>query len=287
MTYSPTVRRRRLSAALLRAREATGLTADAAAKQLGWPPSKVTRIERNEWRRPTVSDVTDMLDVYGVTDEDIRKVLTTLARQARERGWWEGEHKVELGGSLVEFETEASEIRTFEALLVPGLLQTEDYARAVFAGGRVLGEEVIDRHVQARLARQRVLERDQPPNLWAVIDEAALMKYVGGPAVMRKQLEHLAEMAARPNIDVQVLPNAVGAHASMTGSFTILSYATPDDPDLVYIEVGSRGDLYIESPEEVKRYTHKYDLVRASAISADASVAYLQDMIEELDRQLT
>lgn len=281
-TYSPTVRRRRLSAALRRAREDAGITADAAAKQLGWPASKVTRIERNEWRRPTVSDVTDLLDVYGVTDGAVRQAMTMLARQARERGWWEGELKAELGGSLVEFETEASQIRMFQALLVPGLLQTAAYARAVFKGGMVLDEDVIDRHVQARLARQQVLKRDNPPIVWAVIDEAALVKHVGGPAVMRDQLHHLIEVAAHPNVGIQVLPNAVGAHASMTGPFTILSYATPDDPELVYIETGAKGDLYIESPEEVKHYTVKYDHLRASAISADASVAYLTDMIKQI-----
>lgn len=281
-TYSPTVRRRRLSAALRRAREGAGITADAAAKQLGWPASKVTRIERNEWRRPTVSDVTDLLDVYGVTDGAVRQAMTMLARQARERGWWEGELKAELGGSLVEFETEASQIRMFQALLIPGLLQTAAYARAVFKGGMVLDEDVIDRHVQARLARQQVLKRDNPPIVWAVIDEAALVKHVGGPAVMRDQLHHLIEVAAHPNVGIQVLPNAVGAHASMTGPFTILSYATPDDPELVYIETGAKGDLYIESPEEVKHYTVKYDHLRASAISADASVAYLTDMIKQI-----
>lgn len=280
--YSPTVRRRRLSAALRRARDEAGLTAEAAAKLLGWPASKVTRIERNEWRRPTVSDVTDMLDVYGVTDEAVRKAMSTLARQARERGWWEGELRAELGGSLVEFETEASRIRTFEALLIPGLLQTADYARAVFRGGMVIDEDTIERRVHARLARQQILGRDQPPGLWAIIDEAALSKHVGGPAVMRQQILHLITMAARPTIGIQVLPNAAGAHASMTGSFTILSYPTPDDSDLVYIETGTRGDLYLEGLDEIERYTLKYDHVRGSALSAEASAAYLADLAQQL-----
>lgn len=282
MTHSPTVRRRRLSAALRQAREDAGITADAAAKLLGWTPSKVTRIERNEWRRPTVSDVTDLLDVYGVTDEAKRQAMATLARQARERGWWE-EFRDELGGSLVEFETEAARIHTFESLLVPGLLQTADYAAAIFRGGVVIDEAVIERYVQARLARQRILDRDDPPTLWAVIDEAALTKHVGGPAVMRRQLHHLAEMAARPYIGIQVLPDAVGAHAAMNGPFTILSYANSDDSDLVYVETGAQGDLYMESPEEVVRYTLRYDHVRASALSADASQAYLIDLAQQME----
>lgn len=279
--HSPTVRRRRLSAALRQAREQAGLTADAAAKQIGWPASKVTRIERNEWRRPTVSDVTDLLDVYGVTDDAKRQAMSTLARQARERGWWE-EFRDELGGSLVEFETEASQIRTFEALLVPGLLQTADYARAVFIGGQVLDPVTVERRVQARMARQQILERDYPPTLWVVIDEAALVKHVGGPATMREQLRHLATMAARPNIGIQVLPNAVGAHAAMTGPFAILSYPNADDADLVYVETGADGDLYLEGPQEVERYTLRYDHVRASALSADISAAYLVDLARQL-----
>lgn len=279
--HSPTVRRRRLSAALRQAREQAGLTADAAAKQIGWPASKVTRIERNEWRRPTVSDVTDLLDVYGVTDDAKRQAMSALARQARERGWWE-EFRDELGGSLVEFETEASQIRTFEALLVPGLLQTADYARAVFIGGQVLDPVTVERRVQARMARQQILERDYPPTLWVVIDEAALVKHVGGPATMREQLRHLATMAARPNIGIQVLPNAVGAHAAMTGPFAILSYPNADDADLVYVETGADGDLYLEGPQEVERYTLRYDHVRASALSADISAAYLVDLARQL-----
>ncbi|MGC5009719.1 helix-turn-helix domain-containing protein [Streptosporangium sp. DT93] len=281
-THSPTVRRRRLSSALRRAREASGMTADAAAKQLGWTPSKVTRIERNEWRRPTVSDVTDLLDVYGVTDDAVRQAMVTLARQAKERGWWE-DFREELGGSLAEFETEASRIRTFEALLVPGLLQTAAYAAAVFRGGEVTDEAVVERRVQARLARQRILDRPAPPMLWAVIDEAALTKHVGGPMVMRAQLYHLAEMAARPYVGIQVLPDAVGAHAAMVGPFTILSYTNPDDSDLVYVETGAQGDLYMESPEEVARYTLRYDHVGAAALSAADSQSYLVDLAKQME----
>ncbi|MEU1736334.1 helix-turn-helix transcriptional regulator [Streptosporangium sp. NPDC020145] len=280
--YSPTVRRRRLSAALRRARSDAGLTAEAAAKLLGWPASKVTRIERNEWRRPTVSDVTDMLDVYGVTDEAVRKAMSTLARQARERGWWEGELRAELGGSLVEFETEASKIRVFQALLVPGLLQTADYARAVFRGGMIVDQDMVERRVHARLARQQILERDHPLNLWVILDEAALIKHVGGPAVMRAQIHHLIDMAARPNIGIQVVPNTAGAHASMSGAFTILSYPTPDDPELVYIETGTNGDLYLEGTEEIERYTLKYDHIRGSALSVEASVARMMNLAEQL-----
>lgn len=280
VTHSPTVRRRRLSAALRQYRKDAGLQADEVAKQLGWAPSKVTRIERNEWRLPRRKDVAAMLDVYGITDER-RDAMLALVDQARQRGWWE-EYRDVLGGALPEFEAEAAQIHSFEALLVPGLLQTPRYAAAVFRGGQVLEAAEVERRVQARLARQVILDRPEPPILWAVIDESALLKHVGGPDVMREQLGHLVRMAERPNIGVQVVPNAVGAHASMTGPFTILTYPSPDDPSLVYVEQSATGDLFLEKTEEVDRYRLKYDHICASALSADATVEYLSDLIEQL-----
>lgn len=284
MTHSPTIRRRRLALALLQFRRDAGLKADEVAKRLGWQPSKVTRIERNEWRLPNISDVLDLLDTYGITDETTRQAIVTLAREARKRGWWEEQYKDILGGALVGFEWEAAEIHSYEALLIPGLLQTADYAAAIFRGGRVVDEGEIRRLVEARLARQQLLERDDPPALWAIIDEAALRKHVGGTAVMRAQLEHLRRMAERPNIGLQVLPDAVGSHASMTGSFMIMDYRDPHDPSIVYREVGQPGDLFLEEPEDVASYRRKYEHLHASALSAEASAAYLEDLVEQLKK---
>jgi transcriptional regulator with XRE-family HTH domain len=282
MAYSPTVRRRRLSNALRQFREAAGLDSKEVARRLGWQPSKVTRIERDEWRRPTINDVMDLLDVCGVTDEARRQAMITLARESRRRGWWEEEFKDILGGALVGLEWEASEIQTFEALLIPGLLQTADYARAVFKGGRVMDRGDIERLAEARLARQRLLDREDPPSFWAVIDEAALRKQVGGVAVMRDQLHHLCRMAERRNIGIQVLQDAVGAHTSMTGGFTVLDYQAPEDPSIVYVEVGAAGDLFLEKSEDVAHYRKSYGYLRASALSADASVAYIKDLAKHL-----
>jgi transcriptional regulator with XRE-family HTH domain len=279
-THSPTVRRRRLSKALLQARLAVSMKADEVARALGWQPSKVTRIERNEWKLPSVGDVTDLMDLYGVTDEAKRKAMIALAREARQRGWWE-EYKDVLGGALPEFEAEATEIRSFETLLVPGLLQTPEYAASVFRGGQVVDNALIERRVQARVERQRILERPDPPMLWAVIDEAALTKHVGGVSCMRDQLQHIIRMASQPNIGIQVLPDAVGAHASMSGAFTILEYATDDDPTLVYVET-TTGDLFVEGAEAVRGYTLRYGHLGASALSADASERYLVDLVKQL-----
>lgn len=279
MTHSPTVKRRRLSIALRNLRDDAGLTADEVATRLGWQGSKVTRIERNQWKLPSGDDVRDLLDVYGVTDEATRQAMVTLAREARMRGWWE-EYKDVLGGSLPEFEAEACEIHTYQALYVPGLLQTPEYAAAIFKAGQVLDDAHIQRRVTARMARQQILERANPPMIWAVIDEAALTKHVGGVDAMRDQLRHLRDMAERPNITVQVLPDTVGAHAGMNGPFTILVYASPDDPMLVYIEMGPAGDLYLEQQEEVARYRLKCYQVRASALSEEDSAAYLEKLIK-------
>ncbi|MFC6080489.1 helix-turn-helix domain-containing protein [Sphaerisporangium aureirubrum] len=283
MSHSPTVRRRRLSLALLQFRDAAGLNSKEAAKQLGWQPSKLTRIERNEWRKPTIGDVMDMLDLYGVKDERTRTAMTQLVRESNRRGWWEEEFQGILGGALVGLEWEAAEINSFEIVVVPGLLQTEAYAAAVFRGGRVLREEEITRRVAARLARQRILTREDPPSLAVVIDEAALRKHVGGHTVMRDQLQHLRQLAEAPNISLQVLPDAVGAHASMEGNFTILNYRAPkDDPSIVYVGIGVAGDLYLEQPEDVAHYREMYGYLRASALSAVDSVSYIEELIRHL-----
>lgn len=281
MSNSPTVKRRRLSAELRKLRLTAKLTADEVAKQLEWAPSKVTRIERNEWKLPRVRDIRDLLDLYEVHDQGVREALITLAREARQRGWWVDYQDVLGPRSVAEFEAEAAKICMFEALLIPGLLQTADYAAAVFRGGRVLDQALVERRIAARLARQEILEREDPPHLWVVLDEAALRKKVGGAEVMRAQLLHVVDMCSRPNIAVQVVPDDVGAHAAMSGAFVIYEYATTEDSTLVYVETGT-GDLFLEKAEEVLRYTVKYDHVRALALSEEASVAHLEYLAAQL-----
>ncbi|MEV5412688.1 helix-turn-helix transcriptional regulator [Thermopolyspora sp. NPDC052614] len=283
MTYSPTVRRRRLSLALLQFRRDAGLRAEEAARRLGWQASKITRIERNEWRRPNLSDVLDLLDAYEVTDESTRQAIITLTREARKRGWWEEtQYRDILGAALIGLEWEASEIRTFETVLVPGLFQTRDYAAAVFRAGRVMDEQEVQRQVEARLTRQQLLDRDDPPAFWVIIDEAALRKHVGGPEVMRGQLRHLRALAERPNIGLQVLPDTAGAHMSMNGPFTILDYRDDRDLSIVYVEVGRPGDLFLEAPEDVGHYRRKYEYLQGSALSVEESAAYLDKLMNLL-----
>lgn len=240
-------------------------------------------MERNQWKLPNVHDIRLLLDLYGVTDERQRDALINLAREARQRGWW-ADYEDVFRSSLPDFEAGASVIRTYEALIVPGLLQTAAYAGAVWRAGQVLDEQadhVIERHVEARLTRQKILDRESPPELLAVIDEAALARAVGGPKVMEEQLQHLIKMAARPNVTVQVLPNSVGAHAAMIGGFMILDFPSPvDDPSLVYMETATEN-LWLETPEKYRRYALIYSQVQALALSPEESVSRMTTQMDE------
>ncbi|WP_405084819.1 helix-turn-helix domain-containing protein [Microbispora sp. NBC_01389] len=276
---SPTVRRRRLSAELIRLREQAGLSVEEAGRRLEWSRGRLNKMEANKWTRPDLGNIRALLDLYSVTDPVQREAVLTLARQSREKGWWANYQDV-WRGSLAGFEAEAALINTYEDLRVPGLLQTEDYATAMFKGGRVLEDAQIRRRVEARMARQSVLREETPPTLWAVIDEAALSKTVGGSAVMRQQLRHLIDMSTKPNIYIQVLPDSAGAHAAMDGAFTVLNFPDRSDPSIVYIETAT-SDLYLETQEELERYSLIFDLVRSSALSPELSVAYLTTLIEQ------
>jgi transcriptional regulator with XRE-family HTH domain len=279
-SYSPTVRRRRLSHALRELRKAAGITATDAAKQLEWDPSKVSRMERNEWKLPNVHDIRLLLDLYGVTDERQREALVMLARESRHRGWW-ADYADVFRGSLPDFENGASTIRAYEGLLVPGLLQTADYAKAIWRAGQVHEEATVERGVRARLARQEILARDNPPSLVALIDEAALLKLVGGPDIMADQIRHLIEMAARPSITIQIVPNDAGAHAALLGAFTILDF--PEDPSLVFLETPT-DSLWLELPEEYQRYSLMFSHVMAVALSPEVSVRHMEAKVDQLQR---
>ncbi|MEV4528008.1 helix-turn-helix transcriptional regulator [Streptosporangium sp. NPDC049304] len=282
MANSPTVKRRRLSQAFRQLRQEAGLSVTEAARRLEWEPSKISRMERNEWKLPSVHDIRLMLDFYGVTDEDQREAMITLARESRQRGWWEKYQDV-FRTSLPDFEAGASVIRTWEVILVPGLLQTEAYAKAVWRAGRVLDEALIERHVQARLARQEILTNENPPTLLTLIDEAALRKLIGGAEVMCEQINHLITMAARPNVTIQVVPDSAGAHPALDGAFVILDF--PNDPSLIYT-VTVTENLWLEQQADYQRYSLIYNHVMTLALSPEESVRYLTKLAEQLKRQV-
>jgi len=203
-----------------------------------------------------------------------RDGLIQLTREARQPGWWHSfrdvlpnPYEVYIG-----LEAGAASIRNFEPVVVPGLLQTEDYARATFRNGpRELDHDEVERRVEVRMARQEILSREDRPRLWAVIDEAVIHRLVGGVSVMRGQLRYLAEAAEQGKTTIQVVPYRAGAHAGTTGPFVILDYAEASDPDVVYVETLA-GDIYLEERSDVNRYTLAFDRLVAAALHPDESV---------------
>lgn len=280
MTYSPTIQRYVLAAKLRRLREAAGLDSTKVAAEMDWDPSKVSRLENAKSKRPVLRDIDDLLTRYGVTDEEERKAIKELARESRQRGWWAAYGDV-FTGHLPDLEAGATQMRIIECVLIPGLFQTAAYAEAVFRAGKVLDDTVIRRRVEARLARQAVLSRESPPQVWAIIDEAALRKLVGGVEVMREQLRNLVELARRPNIGIQIFPDRAGAHAAMVSPFMLLDFAAELFPALVYLETPT-DSLYQDKPEEVERYDIIYRQVVADALPVEESVQYLATLADQL-----
>jgi transcriptional regulator with XRE-family HTH domain len=279
---SPSARSRRLAAELQRLREMSGLSREQVAERLGWSASKLWRVETAR-SRAHHGDVADILDIYQVIGGQ-REALTRLAREARRRGWWHSYADVLADGFevYVDLEADASAIRTYEAQLVPGLLQTVDYAHAVLTAAWVTIEpEEIDRRVAVRMRRQELASsRDRPFQLWAIVDEAALRRVVGGRAVMHAQLSRLAEAARQTSITIQVLPFSVGAHIAMLGTFVLLSFPEQADPDIVYLETDT-SSLYLEEAQEIKRYGEIFDHLRATALSPRESVAFIEAIAAE------
>jgi transcriptional regulator with XRE-family HTH domain len=277
-TGSPTVRRRRLAAALKRLREQSGMTADEAARQVGISKSALSRIENAQVSvMPPVAS--KLLELYGVESPDI-EALVQVAREARKRGWWQAYDDVlpEWFEVYVGLEAEAAEIKKFEPQLVPGLLQTADYARAVVRVEHPdAPDEEVNRRVELRMKRQ---ETSKPPRLWVVLDEAALRRPVGGNEVMRAQLQRLVEAAKVPGNTIQVLAFAAGEHSSMGSSFSILSFPEPTDPGVVYVETRA-GSLYLEG-QQVREYTAVFQHLVATALGQKESTAMIAGAIKQL-----
>lgn len=279
---SPTVRRRRLASELRRLREAAKLTIEEVGEKLECSASKISRIETGHVG-VTPRDARDLLDLYEVAPDQL-EALVQLAREARKKGWWHAYNEV-FTGAFVGLESDASSLRAFQALLVPGLLQTEDYTRAVIRSIRPDWTEAdVERRVGARTERQRLLSEPDPPNYWAIMDEAVLRRTVGGPDVMTAQLRRLCDIAALPNVTVQVVPFDAGAHSSMEGPFLILGFPEQADPDVVYVDT-TTGGVYLEEQGDVQRYTLMFDHLRASALSPDDSVHLVSRAAERLSRQ--
>ncbi|SNQ49447.1 XRE family transcriptional regulator [Frankia canadensis] len=273
----PIVRRVVLGTQLRRLREAKGLSRADAGYSIRASESKISRLElgRVSFKE---RDVADLLTLYGVIDEKDRSPLLELTRQANEPGWWQGFTDVMPGWfqPYLGLEEAAVLIRTYELQFIPGLLQTEDYARAVMAVGRQThGTDIVERRVRARMSRQTMFDRPDAPRAWAIIDEAALWRSVAGPAVMRRQLEHLLALNANPNLTIQVVPLSVGPHPAEGGAFTILRFGDPDVADVVYLE-HLTGAIYLDRQEDVTRYMLAMDNLALRSTAPDDTVKVIE-----------
>lgn len=284
MAAIPTVRRRMLGLELRKLREKRELTAEEASERMAWHPTKMSRVETGQSGvRP--HELTRLLDMYEVDDNDVREGLAELAKNSKVRVWWSPYNDVltKRYSNYIVFEAEAVSARSFEAGLIPGLLQTPDYARAVTrALEPSLTPAEVNALVDVRIQRQSAaFNREDPLKLWCIVDEAALRRRVGGPAVMRKQLQHLLENAEQPHITFQALAYSAGAHAGLLGSFVHLGFPVPGDLDLVYLE-GPTSSLYLERDEDLTTYGHAFDLLRASALDVAKSHKLTLDIAKDM-----
>ena len=278
----PTALRIALGTQLRRLREARDITTVEAAEAIRATPSKISRVERGRTSAKQ-RDVADLLSLYGVNGEAEREEMLMLARQATAPGWWQqyGDVLPRWLELYVGLEEAASIIRTYEVQFVHGLMQTEDYARAVIliANAHAPAAEV-DRRVSMRMRRQRLLTRPGAPELWAVLDEAALRRPIAGPDVMRAQLEYLLQLTDLPNVTLQIVPFRAGPHAAAGGPFTILRFPEPDLPDVVYLEQLNSA-LYLDQPSDVTDYVTIMDQLCVQAETGAASKDILRALAEE------
>lgn len=273
------MRRRRLGAELRRYRESAGFTIDQVAERLDCSASKISRLETGQ-TGASPRDVRDMLMIYQVGDAELDELME-VARATRQRGWWQPYGAV-LSSAFVSFEAAAQAIRSYEAHCVPGLLQTEDYARSLIHAVRVdLSPEEIDSRVRVRMARQALLTQHEPVDFWCILDETVLLRPVGGPDVMRRQCDQLVTAADRPNVTLQILPLQAGAHAGMEGSFVMLRFPDEVDPDTVYVAMAT-GGVFQEKPDELSRYATIFDQLERIALSPEESAALVAKMAKEL-----
>jgi transcriptional regulator with XRE-family HTH domain len=275
---NPVVLRIILGARLRRLREAKRISLEEAGYVIRASHSKISRLETGRVSFKD-RDVVDLLTHYGVTDKAEREKLRELANRANFPGWWHDYSDVLPGWfeEYIGFEEAASQIRTYEVQFVPGLLQTEDYARAVTLL-QYSNPKEVNRRVSLRMGRQAMLSRPQSPSLWVVLDEAALRRPIGGPSVMRAQLKQVIEMSQRPNVTMQIMPFKAGGHAGAGGSFSVLRFAEDDLSDIVYLEQ-LESALYLYKQSDVDTYLAVMERLRGEAYTPADSLKTLRAML--------
>lgn len=279
----PTVRLRRLATELRRLRSESELSREQVEEQTGVNEGTLYRLETAR-ARPQKRTLLALLDLYEVTDP-LRSDLLDIAKSADGQGWARPYHWQLPGeyAAYISFEAEARVVHNYESLFIPGLLQTEAYGRAMVKGVLPMATKAeIDERVEARVERQKLLEGENPLELWAVLDEAAIRRVVGGRDVMGAQLLHVVEMMQRPNITVQVITYRAGAHPGMPGSFVHMEFKSELDPELVYVDTLA-GDIFLETDEDIRRYRQMFDYLRAGALSPDESTHFISSVADSLE----
>ena len=282
---SPLVQRRRLRSELRSAREAKGLTQDQVAHEMDWSLSKIIRIEGAS-SSISANDLTALLSLYGITESERVDSLLALAKAGRERSWWSAYRDVapSLLLQLIEYESVASAIRQFETLFIPGILQTEEYARAViqnYYDDEGPGSDKLRALVELRVRREGLLNSEHSPSFNFMLDEAAVSRLVGGSSVMRSQLRRLIAVAEKPNVTVEIVPFSAGLHPGMRGPFEIIEFVDPLDKDIVFVET-PRGDIISDDPKETKSYRDAFDRLEKASLGPRDSLALLARIAEEM-----
>jgi transcriptional regulator with XRE-family HTH domain len=275
--HSPLASRRELGVLLRALREERGITVEQAAERLLCSPRKINQIE-SSFRSGTLRDVRDLCDLYGVTKETQGMHLMQLARNSKQQGWYESYNADPRWSPYIDFENEASLIKLYHSAVLPGMMQTAEYTRALHQNSpHNFTAERVEQFTEVRLRRQRILTRPDPPRFWAILDEAALRRSVGGLAAMRDQLTHIIDMSTLPNVTLQVIPFDAGAHPAMDSSFTILEFNEPV-PAMVYAE-GLPGFFYMEKPADVAQSQRMFEILSAASLNEEDSVQFISRMI--------
>ena len=278
---SPTLRRRELGARLRELRLARGLTVEQVSEQLLCSPSKVSRMETGH-RGATLRDVRDLCQIYGLTDASQVEYLMGLVREAKQQAWWQS-YDLDIYATYVGLEQAATTLCYYQSTIVPGLLQTVGYARAMHEGSMPaeFTPERADELIEVRMRRQQVLTRDPPLQLHVVLDEAVLHRVVGGPEVMAGQLRHFNTIAKRPNVTLQVIPFSVGAHPAMENMFNIIEFGDVA-PSVVYVE-GLMGWLFLERENDVRRYAQVFKYLCELALNPKDTIELIAEVRARYD----
>ncbi len=257
------------------------MTLNDVAKHTGISRANLSKIEQAESKTVPTPTLNKLLDLYRIEVSEVRDAMHELSRLAGERGWW-ARYKDLLPQMLPDFEAEACAFRTYHAQVIPGMLQTPEYAGAVFRANKVREDDEIADRVSARIRRQEVLKRPNPPTYSAIIDEGALKRTVGSPEVMRAQLQHLIHMAARRNIDIYVLPFAAGAHPATEGTFIVMDFPDPRDASIAYLE-NPATSLYLEEDHQIRMFNDMFGNTQGCSLTPVQSLAFIKELLTTLE----